>query len=186
MKKLLVFAMMSVAAAGAFAEPSYAFISTTGAEGETTTGYVERYAAYLCTTAAAAELFGGNNGYESITTYLAANAVNFAPSMTPLEHYGDGFDDGEYSFIKQYPQSGGVGSLANGSYIAIVAYTGDDGYRVRVFESMASGGVLEFDPVNSFGSAGAWTPTAVPEPSSGLLLLLGLAGLALKRRRMPA
>ena len=31
------------------------------------------------------------------------------------------------------------------------------------------------------GSAGAWS--AVPEPTSGMLLLLGKAGLALRRRR---
>ena len=33
-----------------------------------------------------------------------------------------------------------------------------------------------------FGSAGTWT-AAVPEPTSGLLMLLGMAGLALKRKR---
>ena len=31
--------------------------------------------------------------------------------------------------------------------------------------------------------AGNWTAVAVPEPTSGLLLLLGMAGLALKRKR---
>lgn len=30
---------------------------------------------------------------------------------------------------------------------------------------------------------GTWTSTAVPEPTSGLLLLLGMAGLALKRKQ---
>ena len=33
----------------------------------------------------------------------------------------------------------------------------------------------------AFASSGTWT--AVPEPTSGLLLLLGMAGLALKRKR---
>ena len=35
-------------------------------------------------------------------------------------------------------------------------------------------------PTINFGAGGAW---AVPEPTSGLLLLLGVAGLALKRKR---
>ena len=36
----------------------------------------------------------------------------------------------------------------------------------------------------SFGSPTSWTVTgAVPEPTSGLLMLLGVAGLALRRRR---
>ena len=32
-------------------------------------------------------------------------------------------------------------------------------------------------------AAGAWTSVSVPEPTSGLLLLVGMAGLALRRRR---
>ncbi len=32
-------------------------------------------------------------------------------------------------------------------------------------------------------TGGGWTTAAVPEPTSGLLMLLGMAGLALRRRR---
>lgn len=40
---------------------------------------------------------------------------------------------------------------------------------------------IDYDSTN-FG-AGTWQPAAAPEPTSGLLLLLGMAGLALKRKR---
>lgn len=39
-----------------------------------------------------------------------------------------------------------------------------------------------FDASAGF-STGGWYTTAVPEPTSGLLMLLGMAGLALRRRR---
>ena len=37
--------------------------------------------------------------------------------------------------------------------------------------------------LSSSATASNWTATAAPEPTSGLLLLLGMAGLALKRKR---
>ena len=48
------------------------------------------------------------------------------------------------------------------------------------FGSQSGSSVL---PGTGFQGAGAWSSTAVPEPTSGLLLLLGMAGLALKRKR---
>ena len=42
-----------------------------------------------------------------------------------------------------------------------------------------------FDTTYTFSTstAGTWQATAVPEPTSGLMLLLGMAGFALKRKR---
>ena len=39
------------------------------------------------------------------------------------------------------------------------------------------------DKQSSFAGAGWYTTASVPEPTSGLLMLVGLAGLALRRRR---
>ena len=36
----------------------------------------------------------------------------------------------------------------------------------------------------AFAGTGSWTAAPVPEPTSGLLMLLGMAGLALRRRRV--
>ena len=184
MNKLMTFAVALMAAAGAFADLSYAFVNTTGAKDETTTGYPERYTGYLCTQAAAKTLFGSDT-IDGITGYLAEHYVDYAKSgMEKMDFYGYDMGEymGEYSFRKPYQP----GTLTdNGNYIAVVAYAGSEGEddMFRVFESMASGGVLEFDPLYGSGTAGAWTQAAVPEPTSGLLLLLGVAGLALRRKR---
>ena len=178
MKKLTTFAVALLGAVAAFADLSYAFVNTTGAKDETTTGYPERYTGYLCTQAAAEALFGGNTTADGITGYLAENYVDYAKSgMTALERYGDGFDEGEYSFSKYFQEG-----LA-GNYLAVVAYSyqGEDWFRVFGNAAEADGTVT-MDPGTDFGQAGAWTQ-AVPEPTSGLLLLLGVAGLALRRRR---
>ena len=62
-----------------------------------------------------------------------------------------------------------------------VAATGSPAYG---FESNSSIEAAMADMSSFDTSAGGWVSTAaVPEPTSGLLMLLGMAGLALRRRR---
>lgn len=46
-----------------------------------------------------------------------------------------------------------------------------------------SGLAGKFTATGDFSTSPAWQPAGVPEPTSGLLMLLGVAGLALRRRR---
>ena len=61
----------------------------------------------------------------------------------------------------------------------------DTGYSQFSFNAKSSSqaAAIEFKAGDSVSAAGWYTAAAVPEPTSGLLLLLGMAGLALKRKR---
>ena len=63
--------------------------------------------------------------------------------------------------------------IVNGGATKSVSFTSSTGAKNLAFGSQAT----------ATQAAGAWTATAVPEPTSGLLMLLGMAGLALRRRR---
>ena len=184
MKRLSILAAMAMAMASAVAEPSWAVLNTEGANGDTS-GEAGRYTAYLCTVAAAEAYFGGNGTYSGITDYLKGSAANYGSGVANIAAGGSalsfyGYDAGEYSFAL-YEQPGTLGS----DYVALVTYAdGADSY-FRVFGGSVANDRLVLDPGAGKGAAGAWTQAVVPEPTSGLLLLLGVAGLALKRKRGP-
>ena len=107
---------------------------------------------------------------------------HFCPVLLLCRHDVEGFADDSKSY--------GEGDSAYG----VILYTYGSGKDIQymgnvgkvTFESPMD---LESEPMSQFlfgkttSAAPAWSTGAVPEPTSGLLMLLGMAGLALRRRR---
>jgi len=184
MNKIAVFAAVVTATVSALAAPYWTLVTTDGANGDTS-GDFTGYRAYFCTKAAAAEMFEGNDTIAAVTQYLTTDTATYKKGMGALAASGTAlspyvYDDGQYSFTK-YLQS-----ALGGEYLAVLAYSdasaNPSAAVVRVFDAVAdSMGSLTFAPSEGEGTAGEWT--AIPEPTGGMLLLLGTALLALRRKQ---
>jgi hypothetical protein len=96
--------------------------------------------------------------------------------------------NGGWSFAKEYTNAG---KDVNGYYQVLV--TNADGDMASIYEFNISGttatSTMQDMKLNAawggseFLQQGGYTVNVVPEPTSGLLMLVGLAGLALRRRR---
>ena len=153
---------------------------------------------------------GGATANKSVTGYLfvltatqydalAANTTGAAMSDAVYAAYGsklgEAYATGTTSkkgALKLVDDSKGYG--AGDSAYAAILYTygtGDEmqyiGNVGKVTLESSMDAQLDDMALNLFGDsttgATAWSTAAVPEPTSGLLLLLGMAGLALKRKR---
>ena len=143
-----------------------------------------------------------NSGYANPAALLAAlkaaadlDAINTILAKADAV-LGGAVDGGAVANSVDFSSTSIPGKTSGVNTFAVIfdtaTVTADSNYYVTT----ASGNVKTVDPAgtasSSFtvasqaaltqGNAGAWT-AAAPEPTSGLLLLLGVAGLALKRKR---
>ena len=155
MKKLLILAAVMVAGVAANAASfKWSGANIYGPDGNKFTGTAELFCDALSSTVLST--VNVNNGAITATTFDNATAV------------GDTSYDFYFKITTTYDSKEVTYTSAAKSVTALETGTATIGFGNQQSATTA---------------AGAWATAAVPEPTSGLLLLLGVAGLALKRKR---
>ena len=178
MKKLLI-AFAAVASALVVNAAACTW-STTGTIYKPTdsTAAVAGFTAYLfdTTTVSQAALVTALRGGGSVTDYSAMSTYT---TPTAAKVASTSFTQDSGKSIEAYF------AIVQDDYVYISnsksAATADVGTATFAFLSQSSNSAKVFNSTTAYSSAG-WYQT-VPEPTSGLLMLLGVAGLALKRKR---
>ena len=124
------------------------------------------------------------SAYNGGTLDLAASSISTKGTLT---------DGSIASTSMSYGEVGGTYSF----YFAAIVQDGENEYLF--ISNAANGSGVEgktttvnlngkatstFDASEGYAGAGFYGAAAIPEPTSGLLMLVGLAGLALRRRRV--
>ena len=137
------------------------------------------------------------SAYTSLIVSLVDSNNKAVASVTDVKSMVAGVLNGDgLTYTYKYIEDG-VGDYENGSTFTILAKMTVDGkdYEMTIGSfaisstdnkgtdtfAWSSGNYGGLSGSATAGDAASWSP--VPEPTSGLLMLLGMAGLALKRKR---
>ena len=180
MKKLMI-AVAIVCAAAMSHAASVAWANTSaskvvGLDGSTAIKAADGVTFMLMQVGAGAD--GADKMVQSTTTMSMTAGVFSGANWTYT--FGDDAKKGDEFYIIATMTSGGTDYemvIDNAGANWAIAATDNGGSDTFTWAAGTYGGLAETATV------GKWSVAAVPEPTSGLLLLLGMAGLALKRKR---
>ena len=185
MKKIMIIAAVAFAAVVSNAATiSWTLTNVYDLSGANKAG--ETYNAYLMTTAANAL-----DSWSSMDTTAFASALDKGYKMTWSE--AGKYSNSVFTDINDINAASGLnlqGGNAYSFYAIVVDPAGENYYISPVKDVTISSGTdnsaIAFGSQKNYTIAGGSSYagyTAVPEPTSGLLMLVGLAGLALRRKR---
>ena len=185
MKKLMI-ALAVVAMGVAANAASFTWKATSGYlyDGAETPAKITSGTAYL--------LFASDLTQSALVTAFAADAATAASTVTTKAVSTGTIGDNARIALSEFTADVTTDQTAyfvvfNGDNMYVSA-TADAGYMAVgasdiSFGSMSASSKTFNDVAGGFSAAGWYGAAAVPEPTSGLLMLLGVAGLALRRRR---
>jgi len=187
MKKLMIAALAAVATVcAAQASSSYGigadgYVKPYALDTNPGDGHAGWYSCYVMKQGDAQKAMGTTDTvtYETMAAWLGENFVDNKASVI---NYAEQISYNSYAFGRQYffAKDSSVGSDTT-SAIGVFFYDDSKNVAYNVIPNTSVGGKFYVD--DDMIPAGSGWVAVVPEPTSGLLLLLGVAGLALKRKR---
>ncbi len=170
MKKLIIIAAVTMIAIATNAAQFQWQAANLYAYNSTTT----KMAAGTVVTLYAAEIFTMVNGEKQYTELSSFTIVNPGVVAATTFDIADATTGEVYNFFFQYTDTN--------AKMMFTSNTAGTGKEMSVTTPNTGAGLAQFaNMANYTQNTANWTP--VPEPTSGLLLLCGLAGLALRRKR---